>query len=65
MEFRYGDIVKILRKDEYGGISSKKYKVVDMVIDNGNDFYLLQDTDSKTLRGWHKANRLVKVGIKK
>ena len=64
MEYKYGDIVKIVRRDEYGSISNNHYRVVDKAIDGGSDIYLLQDVDGKTLRGWHKANKLVKVEVK-
>lgn len=64
MEFKYGDIVKIIRRDEYGGITNLRYRVIDKAIENGTDIYLLQDIDGKTLRGWHKASRLIKVEAK-
>lgn len=64
MEFKYGDIVQILRRNEYGGRSELQYKVVDRTIDNGTDVYLLQDVEGKSLRGWHRANRLIKVESK-
>ena len=63
MEFRYGDIVRIKRTGEYGGITDLRYKVIDRMTDGSKDYYLLQDIQGNTLRGWHRPDRLIRVEI--
>ncbi len=60
MDFGYGDIVKIKRKDEYGGTTDKLYRVVDKMLDGTRDMYLLQVVGGSSLCGWHSADRLIK-----